>query len=108
MKKCKDGHDLAIVGFYDYGSGRQCKACKRERYKTHATGGWGPKPILEFKNGESYYPNAKLTARQIEEIINSPESGRHLAVSFGVHESTISRIRRNHSWKDNAVNKKTG
>ena len=41
----------------------------------------------------------KLTAEAVSDIRSSPETGRAMAVKYGVDEKHISRIRLNHCWK---------
>lgn len=43
-------------------------------------------------------PLAKLTWEIVEEIRSSPLSGRKAAEVFGVSQSTISSVRRRHTW----------
>lgn len=45
---------------------------------------------------------ARLTADQVQEVLASTESGVILAQRFGVHYSTISKIRQGKNWRGNA------
>lgn len=45
----------------------------------------------------------KLTLKQVRQIRVSCNSGKWLALTFGVHESTISRIRKGKTWNNEKV-----
>lgn len=49
---------------------------------------------IKGKNGR-----AILTQDQVKDIINSQEKQNKLAERYGVHESQISRIKRNKAWR---------
>lgn len=53
---------------------------------------------LLSSSGESN-PMAKLTRDQVEEIRGSSQTGRKLALEYGVSEVMISRIKHRHSWR---------
>lgn len=61
----------------------------------HRKGRW----TARDKRG-AHNPNRRLTTQQVAEIRLSTEPSCALASRFGVHRSTIDRVRRSASWQD--------
>lgn len=87
---------------------KQCESCgasgvsitgHHEDYSKHLEVMWLCRPChfrQHLNQGE--ISSIKLTAEQVSEIRNSPESNRSLARRFGVHSKTIYRIRHEISY----------
>lgn len=57
-------------------------------------------PFFNGGNKGESHPRAKLTWKQVREIRTSTESSLSLGRRFGVHHSTIERIKSGEGWKD--------
>ncbi len=64
------------------------------------TTGYARRPTRNAKIAQSKRKASRFTQEQIDEIRNSPESGRAVARRLGCNQSTIQAIRANEVWKD--------
>lgn len=88
----------------------------RRTIHAHHHNGYGPDFWLDVKwlcpkchfiddprpSGESN-GRSKLKGDDVHDIRSSPRSGLYLAAKYGVDPSTISKIRKGHTWKIDAI-----
>jgi hypothetical protein len=88
---CPKGHPLSEKRKSD--GSRYCPTCYGERHRR-----WRQlQPKLPKPMGINH-GRAKLTDDQVLEIRNSEEDAAQLAQRLGVSKSTISNVRRRHTW----------